>query len=88
MEVKFGHDLVRPVSKTGSPKVVITIIVGLLITGCGATVVTELRLLTECFILVGSAMFGGTFNLVVSVYHYYWNTERFWSKNEQFIIKQ
>ena len=85
METKFGHDLVRPVSKTGWPKVVITIV---LITDCEATVVAELRLLTECFILVGSAMFGGTFNQVVSVYCFYWNTERLQSKNEQFIIKQ
>ena len=33
-----------------------------------AAIVGQLRLLTRCFILLGSAMFGATFNLVTPGY--------------------
>ena len=47
----------------------------------------SLRLLTICFILVGSAMFGAPLMwLHVSDYHNFWKTERQQSADYQFII--
>ena len=38
-----------------------------LLATCSTNLLHSLRILTECFILVGAVMFGATFNLVTSI---------------------